>query len=324
MSNGKAFTLAIAGWLFLQMTPAGAQTSDASAAVADNSWRIGTPMPTAREGAFTGAIGGKIYVIGGASNSATLNVNEIYDTTTNSWTTGVPMPTARRVGASAVVDKVLYTIAGESGGTLVNVVEAYDPATDTWSTRAPMPIANDSCYAVIEKGIVFVIGGYDLASGRLRAVESYNPMTNQWAEVAPLNVGKSLAAVGLVGSVIIAAGGLTNADTATADNEAYSAAGHWTTLAPVPTARQGGCFEAAGGTLYFGGGNTGGDDYPLTVLEAYALETNSWTTGLASMPNAVVNPGSASVGDRLYCFGGSDNGEPFQGNVFDYVQIYQP
>jgi hypothetical protein len=42
------------------------------------------------------------------------------------------------------------------------------------------------------------------------------------------------------------------------------------------------------------------------------------------MPNAVVNPGAASVGDRLYCFGGSDNGEPFQGNVFDYVQIYQP
>ena len=156
-------------------------------------------------------------------------------------------------------------------------------------------------------------------------MESYNPVTNQWKEVAPLKVGKSLAAVSLVGSVIVAAGGLTNSGMATADNEAYSAERNiWITLAPVPTARQGGCFEAMTGVLYFGGGNTSGNDYPLTVLEAYTLETNSWTTGLASMPNAVVNPGSASVGGRLYCFGGSDAGNLFQGNIFDYVQIYQP
>jgi hypothetical protein len=42
------------------------------------------------------------------------------------------------------------------------------------------------------------------------------------------------------------------------------------------------------------------------------------------MPQAVVGPGSASVGGRLYCFGGADNGGLFLGNVFNYVQIYQP
>jgi len=159
MSTRKALTLAITGWLFLQMRPAGAQTFDASVSVVHNSWQIGTPMLTAREGAFTGTIGRKIYVVGGATNSATVNVNEIYDTATNSWTTGAPMPTARWVGASAVVNNVLYTIGGEVNTTLVNVVEAYDPATDTWSTKAPMPIVNDSFYAVVRNGTVFVIGG---------------------------------------------------------------------------------------------------------------------------------------------------------------------
>ena len=142
-------------------------------------------MPTARQGAFTGAIGRKIYVVGGATNSATVNINEIYDTATNSWTTGAPMPTARWVGASAVVNNILYAMGGEVNSTLVNVVEAYDPATDTWSTKTPMPIVDDSFYAVVVKGTVFVIGGYDVAIGRLPAVLSYNPVTNQWETGGP-------------------------------------------------------------------------------------------------------------------------------------------
>jgi Kelch motif len=42
------------------------------------------------------------------------------------------------------------------------------------------------------------------------------------------------------------------------------------------------------------------------------------------MPYAVVVAASASVGHRLYCFGGSDNANPFQENIYNYVQIYQP
>jgi len=80
--------------------------------VAPNSWSTGTPMPTARKGPFTGAIGTKIYVVGGETNSAVLSVNEIYDTTTNTWSSGAPMPTARWLGASAVVNNVFYAIGG--------------------------------------------------------------------------------------------------------------------------------------------------------------------------------------------------------------------
>jgi hypothetical protein len=49
----------------------------------------------------------------------------------------------------------------------------------------------------------------------------------------------------------------------------------------------------------------------------------TWTT-LASMPQALVGPGSASVSGRLYCFGGSDSGPLVGGTVFNNVQIYQP
>src|ERR1700690_1672850 len=95
--------------LWLQTHVAQAQTP---VSVTPNSWSVGTPMPTPREGPFTGVIGNKIYVIGGESSSTIVSVNEIYDTPTNTWSTGTPMPTPRSVGASAVVKNVLYAIGG--------------------------------------------------------------------------------------------------------------------------------------------------------------------------------------------------------------------
>ena len=290
-----------------------------------NTWTTGAPMPTARKGPFTGVIGSKIYVIGGETNSAVLSVNEIYNTTTNTWSTGAAMPTARWLGASAVVNNVLYAIGGGNApGAAFNVVEAYDPATDTWATKAPMPIVNDNIYAAVENNIIYVVGGFSPSSGsRLATVLAYNPASNTWSVETPLKVAKSASAVGLVGSTIVAASGLTGSGV-TADNEGYNAATNsWEALASVPTAAQAGCFGVSGGLFYLAGGENSASQ-PLAVTQAYSLQTNSWTEGLASMPYAVVAPGSAMVGGLLYCLGGADTGAELQGNIYDYVQIYQP
>jgi len=211
---------------------------------------------------------------------------------------------------------------GDAPGAAFSVVEAYDPATDTWSTMAPMPILNDNIYAAVEDNIVYVIGGFNPASGRLATALAYDPASNIWSTLAPLKVGKSESAVGLVGSTIIAAGGLT-ASGVTADNEGYNAATNsWEALAPVPTAGQAGCFGESGGLFYLAGGQNASQ--PLTVAQAYSVQTNTWATGLAPMPFATVTPGSAMVGGRLYCLGGADTGAQLKGNIFNYVQIYQP
>ena len=290
-----------------------------------DSWSLGTPMPTARKGPFTGVIGTNIYVIGGETNSAVLNVNEIYDTATNSWSTGAAMPTARWLGASAVVNNALYAIGGGNApGAAFNVVEAYDPATDTWAAKAPMPMVNDNIYAVVENNIIYVIGGFSPSSGsRLATVLAYNPASNLWSVETPLKVGKSSPAVALIGSTIIAAGGLANSGV-TSDNEGYNAATNaWQALAPAPTGVQAGCFGVSGGGLYIAGGENAASQ-PVALTQAYSLQTNSWTTGLASMPYPTVAPASAMVGGLLYCIGGADNGAQLKGNIYDYVQIYQP
>lgn len=296
--------------------------------IVHNSWTSGATMPTAVFGAATGAIGTKVYVAGGGTSSAVVNNNQIYNTVTNKWTTGAAMPTARFAAAGAVVNGILYVIGGCDSGCAtgvgaMSVVEAYNPASNAWTTKAPLPTATDSINAVVEKGIIYVVGGYVPGAGRVTTVFSYNPATDTWATEAPLAVGKSEAALGLLGTTIVAAGGYTNSGV-TADNEGYSASTNtWKTLVADPTARQAGCVAAISGLLYFAGGAGGGTGPPLSVNESFSATANKWTT-LTSMPLAVIGPGSAEVNNLLYCFGGSNNGGLFQGTVYHNVQIYQP
>jgi Kelch motif len=283
-----------------------------------NTWTTGAAMPTAVSGPATAVIGGSVYVVGGVTDSATVNTNQIYNPTTDSWTLGAPMPTARDVAARAVVNNMLYVIGGKLNGNQLKVVEAYDPATDTWATNySPMPTARDSVKAVVNNGIIYVIGGFNNGGDRLKTVESYNPATDTWTEGPPLLVSKSSIAAALFGSTIVAAEGLTDSG-ATGDNEGYLLpAGPWKTLAPDPNPRWDTCSATIMGQLYSGGGHNNAG--PLNVLESFNLAGNLWTT-LAPMPLAVIAPGEAEVGDLLYCFGGDTQ----DGVRSHQVQIYHP
>jgi N-acetylneuraminic acid mutarotase len=236
------------------------------------------------------------------------------------------MPTARWVGGSTVLNNVLYTMGGIAAAGPSSAVEAYDPSTNTWSTKASMPIADDSMYAIAYGGLIYVVGGFNPANGRLANLLSYNPANNTWTTLAPLKVGKSLPTLAAIGTMIISAGGLANSGVTT-DNEAYNVASNsWTTLAPLPNPREGACFDVVGSKLYIAGGNpaNAATNGQVNTMDAYDANSNAWASGLPTMTYAVVNAGSATIGGRLYCFGGSNNGSPSQGNIYNYVQIYQP
>ena len=116
---------------FALVTPVGAAQADA--------WTNGVSMPTARVCAAAGAIGSKIYVVGGMTAGGVVSTNEVYNTKTSTWKTRAPMPTARWCMASAVVNGILYVIGGRTDSPTgqLNVVEAYNPATNSWTTKSP-------------------------------------------------------------------------------------------------------------------------------------------------------------------------------------------
>src|SRR5208282_1136004 len=145
--------------------------------IVHNSWGSGAVLPTALQGPATGVIHGKVYVAGGATNSGSVAINQIYNPATNKWTTGASMPTPRFSTASGVVDNILYVIGGSTDGvTPLSVVEAYDAASNTWSTKASLPTATASPSAAVENGTIYVVGGYSNGA-RTASVESYNPVT---------------------------------------------------------------------------------------------------------------------------------------------------
>lgn len=117
---------------------------------ASNTWSSRSPMPTTRNHAFSGAVNGKIYVIGGRLGAgnipATTNIDTVeeYDPATNLWgTVRERMPTPRSGGGYATCNGRIYAGGGEwitrELYAAFKALEAYDPATNTWEVLPSLP-----------------------------------------------------------------------------------------------------------------------------------------------------------------------------------------
>lgn len=155
---------------------------------ATNSWRARTPMPTPRNHAGVGVVGGKIYVIGGRTAAAFISVGtntdmvEEYDPATDTWgPIKRRMPTARSAVGYATYKDRIYIAGGEFQDERLMaafwVVEAYHPATNSWSTLPRMPIPRHGLAgAVIGNRMHLVTGEIQSAgiAGAHLATESHD------------------------------------------------------------------------------------------------------------------------------------------------------
>ena len=118
---------------------------------ATNKWESRSPMALGRNHAFAGAVGGKIYVIGGRTahgfiTAATnTDIVEEYDPATDKWAgLKAKMPTARSGGGWGTYGGKIYVAGGEvATAQLVGAfraVEAFDPASNTWTSLPSMPM----------------------------------------------------------------------------------------------------------------------------------------------------------------------------------------
>lgn len=117
---------------------------------ASDTWTSRSPMPTTRNHAFSGAVNGKIYVIGGRLGAGnipvTTNVDTVeeYDPATNLWgPVKERMPTPRSGGGYTVCNGRIFAGGGEwitrELHAAFKALEAYDPATNTWQVLPSLP-----------------------------------------------------------------------------------------------------------------------------------------------------------------------------------------
>jgi N-acetylneuraminic acid mutarotase len=130
------------------------------------------PLSAARNHAYSGVIGGKLYVTGGrapgheAEDGSNVASTEVYDPATDAWSPLPDLPTPRSGGASAVLDGKLYVLGGGlPGNTVYNAVHRFDPAAGTWAALPDMPIALTGHRAVAVGQDIYVVGGFRSTNG---------------------------------------------------------------------------------------------------------------------------------------------------------------
>src|ERR1700751_1006366 len=189
---------------------------------ATDSWQSLAPLPTKRGAAVAVEVGGKIYVIGGATTvadskdpyftffgpSLVLTTNEVFDPATNKWESRKPMSVARNHAYAAAVNGKIYVIGGRTGhafilsATNTDVVEEYSPVSDMWSApKERMPTPRSGGAWGTDGRRIYVAGGEVTTKelvGAFRAVEAYEPATNSWISLPPMPMPRH----GIAGAVI--------------------------------------------------------------------------------------------------------------------------
>jgi len=159
-----------------------------------------------------------------------------------------------------------------------------------WETRAPMSLPRHSGTAVVVDGRIFAIGGveygnttevygqtYDVTTGTL--VEVYDPSTDTWTRLTDLPYPLDLMARRAEGRMWLAA--------AAHDGKIYT----------------------------FGGTNL--NDEVRDTIDVYDIASDAWTAGIARLPKPLCGLSAATVGERIYLFGGATSTDPYAPQ--DYV-----
>ena len=188
---------------------------------ATDSWTTKTSMSIAKGGLSASVVDGKIYLIGGFTQSPdgfrqTSNETLVYDPIADSWTTKTPIPTAALDYATAVVDNKIYVISGTSkaySDNLINLNQIYDPKTDTWSQGTPIPYPVQQAGAGATVGIaapktIYVMGGFTSFYWPTNHTQVYHPENDTWSYGADMPTPLYDLGVAVVNDHLYAIGGI--------------------------------------------------------------------------------------------------------------------
>jgi N-acetylneuraminic acid mutarotase len=274
----------------------------ASTGRAQNSytWQLGAQMPGPRQELATGALNGKVYVLGGfdADGHSTDTVL-VYNPTTSTWTSAHPLPFGVNHNAAAVAGGLLYSFGAGTGQTFV-----YNANGNSWSARASTHYVHNHTAAVgVIDNKIYVAGGSGTPSQR--ELEVYDPVANTWTVKAPMSVARNHCAGGVIeGKFYVVGGRASDFSGSTNALEVYNPQTNtWSTLAPMPTARSGLAAAVVNNELWVLGGEDVLDLVVHVEVEVYNPATNSWRQ-LPNMPEGRHGIWASAIGNKIYIPGG--------------------
>ncbi len=214
--------------------------------------------------------------------------------------------------------------APEDSETRSLIPAGLEKATDSWMKLTPVPTA--SIFSVGVEGMsVGVVGNQIIAAFGFDQVDRsttrlYDIDTDSWS-LGAAGPGTNSEGTGVThGGLFYTIGGRGPGSNA---NWAYDpTTNSWTTLSPLPTARMGLAAAVVGNSIYAIGGRTGSGPNSggkVNVVERYDIATDTWAA-VSPLPSARSDLAAATVGGKIYVFGGFDN----TGAVLNTVDVYDP
>ncbi|KAK5064998.1 hypothetical protein LTR84_000833 [Exophiala bonariae] len=270
----------------------------------DYEWHALPAIPSPRQEQSVVAVGNRVYIIGGITSNFSYTSDTLNEP----------------VELQPVKD-----------------VEFYDIEQRSWGSAAPLPVSINHGNVASVGGKIYLLGGLSGANmstwNNLANSYVYDPSLDTWTEIAPMPEGTARggAAVGVYGSTIILAGGLTKLDL-TGNHDQLSVnfvssydtkTNKWSTSFPsLPGARDHVAGAVIGHTFYV----TGGRD-----LGQYNTRNNTWALDLTSpslswvekapLPTARGGLASVAIRQYLFTFGGEGNTMDPNG-VFNNTEVY--
>jgi N-acetylneuraminic acid mutarotase len=188
----------------------------------DQGWREIAPMPAPRSQGAAVAIGGRIFVVGGAQGDRLVSPTYVYDTASDRWTTAASIPTPRDHLAAAAIDGRVCAVGGRKLSLLQNLAtfECYDPATDAWKSMPDAPTARGGLGAATV-GSRMVVAGGEQPLGTFKEIDIFDSATEKWTRGPDLPTSRHGLGVVAVGSTVyVMSGGPTPGGSQTAVCEA--------------------------------------------------------------------------------------------------------
>ena len=188
----------------------------------DQGWREIAPMPAPRSQGAAVAIGGRIYIVGGAQGDRLVSPTYVYDTASDRWTTAAPLPTPRDHLAAAAIDGRVCAVGGRKLSLLQNLAafECYDPAADAWQAMPDAPRARGGIGAAAIGARMFVAGG-EQPLGTFKEVDIFDSGVGKWTRGPDLLTSRHGVGVIAVGNTLyVMSGGPTPGVSQTAVCEA--------------------------------------------------------------------------------------------------------
>jgi hypothetical protein len=247
--------------------------------VAD-AWRPGAAAPAAASFAAAAALGGDVFVLGGAAHAPAVLT---YDRAAALWARG-PATAAPRVGAALAALPAAGLVAaggraggGKAGGALRGA-ERLAPGARAWAPAAPLGAPRAAAAAAALGGRAFVVGGQDDRATVHATVEEYDPARDEWLTLAArMRHARKYLALAAAGGQLVAAGGLTAARRRLASAEALDPReGKWRELPPLAVARSSAGAAALGAEVFVAGGAAGEGGGVLGEVEAWSGAAGRW------------------------------------------------